>query len=122
MPAGAEFGLGRRSEREGSSTNWEISMTLQTQIDSLRHQFRSGDSSARESLHRLLQDYLVLIVRRAARAQNAGSRVAGGLRRLAGQARPAGALGHVQLVTYVDELCRRLCDELLLSPGVGSHV
>src|SRR5262245_39042495 len=97
-------------------------MALQTQIESLRRQFRSGDASAREALQRLLQAYLVLIVRRAARPQNAGSRVAGGLRRLAGQTRPAGELGHLQLLTYVDELCRRLCDELLQSPAVGSQI
>ena len=97
-------------------------MALQLQIDALRRQFRSGDNSAREALQRLLQAYLVLIVRRAARPQNADSRVAGGLRRLVGKPRPAGALEHVQLLTYVDELCRRLCDELLQSSAVGSHV
>src|SRR5262245_37748752 len=97
-------------------------MTLQTQIDALRRQFHSGDKSAREGLQRLLQAYLVLIVRRVTRPENSGSRVAGGLRRLAGQTRPAGELGHVQLLTYVEELCRRLCDELLQSPAAGSQL
>jgi hypothetical protein len=97
-------------------------MPLQDQIDSLRRQFQLGDESAREALQRLLQSYLLLVVRRAVQPQNAGSRVAGGLRRLAGQTRPAGALEHLQLLTFADELCRRLCDELLQSPGVGGHV
>ncbi len=97
-------------------------MPLRQQIDRLRQQFRAGDETARETLQRLLQTYLMLVIRRAVRPQNAGSRVAGGLRRLAGQTRPAGALGHLQLLTYADELCRRLCDELLQAPVSGGHV
>jgi hypothetical protein len=97
-------------------------MPLREQIDSLRRQFQLGDESAREALQRLLQTYLMLVVRRAVRPQNAGSRVSGGLRRLAGQTRPAGTLDHLQLLTYADELCRRLCDELLQAPAVGGHV
>jgi hypothetical protein len=97
-------------------------MPLRDQIDSLRRQFRLGDESAREALQRLLQSYLMLVVRRAVRPQNAGSRVSGGLRRLAGQTRPARKLDHLQLLTYADELCRRLCDELLQVPAVGGPV
>jgi hypothetical protein len=97
-------------------------MPLRDQIDLLRRQFQSGDESARESLERLLQTYMMPVVRRAVRPRNAGSRVAGGLRRLAGKTRPAGALGHLQLLTYADELCRQLCDELLQSPVTSGHV
>ena len=92
-------------------------MPLQQQIDGLRLRFQSGDSSARDALQRLLYTYLILIVRRAARPGNTACLVAAGIRRLTGQ--PA---GNGSLSASVDELCRRLSDELLQAPAVGNPV
>ena len=95
-------------------------MPLQQQIDGLRRRYQSGDSSAREALQRLLYTYLILIVRRAARPGNSGSPTAAGIRRLSRQTGPGGATG--PLPTSVDELCRRLCDELLQGPVMGEQI
>jgi hypothetical protein len=97
-------------------------MPIQMQIDGLRRRFQSGDSSAREALQRLLYTYLILIVRRAARPGNSGSRTAAGIRRLSSQPGPEGAGGSGSASTSVDELCRRLCDELLHGPVMGEQI
>jgi hypothetical protein len=97
-------------------------MPLQQQIDGLRRRFQMGDSSAREALQRLLYTYLILIVRRAVRQGNSGSRTAAGIRRLAGQPGPGGAGGSGSASAPVDELCRRLCDELLQGPVMGEQI
>jgi hypothetical protein len=97
-------------------------MPLQQQIDGLRRRFQSGDNSAREALQRLLYSYLVLVVGRAARAGNSGSRIAAGIRRLSMQPGPQGVDGNGLLSTSVDELCRRLCDELLQAPALGEQI
>lgn len=97
-------------------------MSLQFQIDVLRRQYRSGDTSARDTLLRLLQTYLLLMIRRAARPQNADSRIAGVIRRVAGQ-RPASDAGRdSQSLPSADVFCRRLCDELLQAPGENVQV
>ncbi len=93
-------------------------MNLQLQIDGLRRRYHSGDESAREALQNLLRAYMVLIVRRAARAQNAGSRAARGIRRLAGETSPTGPDHPGQGLPSADEVCRQLCDELLQGPAV----
>jgi Arc/MetJ-type ribon-helix-helix transcriptional regulator len=97
-------------------------MNLQHQIDSLRRRYQSGDDSAREALQRLLQAYLYLIVRRAARPQNAASRVAGGIRRLTGTANPDRVVGRGKSLPSADEVCRQLCDELLQTPAAQEDV
>jgi hypothetical protein len=89
-------------------------MSLQQQIEGLRRRFQAGDHSAREALQQLLHTYLRVIVRRAARPENSDSRVADGIRRLAGAGGP--------LFDSVDELCRRLCDELLQAPVMAEQV
>jgi hypothetical protein len=97
-------------------------MPLQQQIDDLRRRFQSGDSSARDALQRLVYQSLIQIVRRAAQPENAGSRVAGGIRRLSGQPAAAGTGGNGPPSAFVDELCRRLCDELLQAQVMGEQV
>ena len=97
-------------------------MPLQKQIDGLRRRFQSGDISARDALQRLLYSYLVVIVRRAARPGNADSRIATGIRRLSRQPGREGADGSGSLSAPVDELCRRLCDELLQAPVLGVQI
>ena len=97
-------------------------MPLQQQIDGLRRRFQSGDSSAREALQRLLYTYLLLVVHRAARAGNPGSRIAAGIRRLSMQPGPEGVEGNGLRSSSVDELCRRLCDELLQAPVLGEQI
>jgi len=97
-------------------------MPLQQQIDGLRRRFQSGDSSAREALQRLLYTYLLLVVRRAARAGNPGSRIATGIRRLSMPPGSQGVEGNGLLSASVDELCRRLCDELLQAPALGEQI
>jgi len=97
-------------------------MPLQMQIDGLRQRFQSGDASAREALHRLLYSYLVVIVRRAARLGNSDSRASAGIRRLSRQPGQEGDDGSGSLSTSVDEVCRRLCDELLQAPVLGVQV
>jgi hypothetical protein len=91
-------------------------MTLQHQIDALRRQFQSGDELAREALQSLLLVYLLPVIRRAARTENAGSRVAIGIRRLAGRTGSTGAYADSSL--SADDVCRNLCDELLKAPAV----
>src|SRR5262245_37868340 len=95
-------------------------MPLQQQIDGLRRRFQSGDSSAREALQRLLYSYVILVVRRAARSGNPGSRIAAGIRRLSLQ--PGREGRHGLQTTSIDELCRRLCDELLQAPVLGEQL
>jgi hypothetical protein len=97
-------------------------MPLQQQIDGLRRRFQSGDGSARDALQRLLYSYLVLIMRRAARPGNSESRIVAGIRRLSGQPACQGFDGSGSLSTTVDELCRRLCDELLQAPVPGVQI
>ena len=97
-------------------------MSLQFQIDVLRRQFRSGDITARDTLLRLLQGYLLLMIRRAARPQNADSRVTVALRRVAGLTPADGAKSGAQALPPADDLCRRLCDELLQAPGENVQV
>src|SRR5262245_38909707 len=97
-------------------------MPIQMQIDGLRQRFQSGDSTAREALQRLLYAYLVVIVRRAARTGNAESRVAAGIRRLMTQPAPEAAAENGSLSASIDELCRRLCDELLQAPVLGVQI
>lgn len=92
---------------------------FQHQIDSLRQRFQSGDASAREALFALLQTYLLLVIRRAARPENAHSPAAVGIRRLAGRARPTGDAGATARVS-ADDLCHRLCDEVLHAPAIGA--
>jgi hypothetical protein len=97
-------------------------MPLQQQIDGLRRRFQSGDSSARDALQRLLYSYLILVVRRASRAGNSGSRIAAGIRRLSMQPGPQGADENGSIATSADELCRRMCDELLKAPVLGEQI
>lgn len=97
-------------------------MSLQFQIDVLRRQYRSGDTTARDTLLSLLKTYLLLMIRRAARPQNANSRVTGALRRAAGLSPAAGATSDAQALPPADVLCRRLCDELLQAPGENVQV
>jgi hypothetical protein len=92
-------------------------MPLQQQIDGLRRRFQSGDSSARDALQMLLYTYLNVVVRRAARPDNAEGRVAAGIRRLAAQ-----TSRNETFSLTVEELCRRLCDELLLAPVLGDQI
>lgn len=94
-------------------------MNLQHQIDTLRRRYQSGDESARESLQNLLRAALLLIVRRAARSQNAGSRVARGIRRLTGETSAIGSGGSGEDMRSADEVCRKLCDELLQGRSVN---
>ena len=91
-------------------------MNLQHQIESLRRRYQSGDDSAREALQNLLRAALLMIVRRAARPQNAGSRIARGIRRLAGETSPTGLGDRGEAFPSADEVCRQLCDELLQRP------
>ena len=97
-------------------------MTFQWQIESLRRRFWSGDNSARDDLHRLLHPRLILIVRRAWRCPNAESPVARGIRRLGGKTRQAGERGSSQVLLAADELCRRLCEELLQTPAGSAEI
>src|SRR5260221_13582070 len=97
-------------------------MPLKQQIDGMRRRYQAGDSSAREALQRLLYSYLILIARRAARPGNWGSRTATGIRRLSRQPGPGAAGATGPLPTSVDELCRRLCDELLQGPVMGEQI
>ena len=97
-------------------------MSLQQRIDGLRRRFQSGDSTAREALQALLYSSLIPIVRRAARPGNSESRVADGIRRLSRQSGPAGAGLSDSLATSVEELCRRLCDELLQATVVSDQI
>jgi hypothetical protein len=92
---------------------------FQHQIDSLRRRFQSGDASAREALFALLQTYLLLVIRRAARPENSHSPAAAGIRRLAQGARQTGDGGAVARIS-ADDLCRRLCDEVLHAPAIGA--
>jgi Arc/MetJ-type ribon-helix-helix transcriptional regulator len=97
-------------------------MKIQHQIESLRRRYQSGDDSARESLQRLLQAYLYLIVRRAARTKNTASRVARGIQRLTGESRPVDLGSRGPSFPSADEVCRQLCDKLLQTPAVKEDV
>jgi len=97
-------------------------MSLQQKIDGLRRRFQSGDSTAREALQGLLYSYLIPIVRRATQPGNSGTRIADGIRRLARPSGPTGAGRSDTLATSVEELCRRLCDELLQAPVVTDQI
>src|SRR4051812_39196515 len=87
-------------------------MPLQQQIEVLRRRFLSGDELARGTMQRLLQTYLLRVVRRARRPHNARSRAAKGLRRLA-QRSSAETRGLRYRLKTDDEICRRLCEDLL---------
>ncbi len=89
-------------------------MNFHHEIATLRRRYQAGDESARDALQHWLQAYLLLIVRRAARPQNARSRVARSLRRFAGE---NGQHGHLRRLPCTDDLCRKLCDELLQRAG-----
>lgn len=91
-------------------------MNVHYEIAALRRRYQAGDESARDALQHWLQAYLLLIVRRAARPQNAKSRVSRGIRRFAGEEHQPGRL---RRLPNADDLCRRLCDDLLQTP-VGS--
>jgi hypothetical protein len=90
---------------------------FQHQIDSLRRRFQSGDASAREALFALLQTYLLLVIRRAARPENGHSPAAAGIRRLAQRARQA---RDPAARVSADDLCRTLCDEVLHAPAIAA--
>jgi|SRR6516225_7390756 hypothetical protein len=92
---------------------------FQHQIDGLRRRFQSGDASAREALFALLQTYLLLVIRRAARPENARSPAADGIRRLAQRARQSRGEDLSGRVS-ADELCRTLCDEVLNAPAIAA--
>jgi hypothetical protein len=92
---------------------------FQHQIDALRRRFQSGDASAREALFALLQTYLLLVIRRAARPENAHSAAAVGIRRLAQRARQ-NADGNAADRVSADDLCRTLCDEVLHAPAIAA--
>ncbi|SRR5258708_39207554 len=92
---------------------------FQHQIDSLRGRFQSGDASAREALFALLQTYLLLVIRRAARPEYARSPAAVGIRRLAQRARQNGDRDAAAQVS-ADDLCRTLCDEVLQAPAIAA--
>jgi len=92
-------------------------MNVHYEIAALRRRYQAGDESARDALQHWLQTYLLLIVRRAARPQNAKSRASRGIRRLAGEERQPGRLRRLPSAA---DLCRRLCDELLQTPIVES--
>ena len=69
---------------------------FQHQIDNLRRRYQAGDASAREALFALLQTYVLLVIRRAARPENAKSAAAAGIRRLARKTRQANDTGAVE--------------------------
>jgi hypothetical protein len=92
---------------------------FQHQIDGLRRRFQSGDASAREALFALLQTYLLLVIRRAARPENVHSPASVGIRRLAQRTRLAGGGDSADRVS-ADELCRTLCDEVLNAPAIAA--
>jgi hypothetical protein len=92
---------------------------FQHQIDNLRRRYQGGDASAREALFALLQTYLLLVIRRAARPENAQSAAAAGIRRLAQRTRQANDAGAAPQVS-ADDLCRTLCDEVLHAPAIAA--
>jgi len=89
-------------------------MTLRNQISQLQRRFWSGDISARDALQQLLQAYVALVVRRVSRQSVPDSPVAQGIRRLLRQ-RNDNPRHSVDLPS-ADDICRRLCDELLQLP------
>jgi hypothetical protein len=94
-------------------------MSLQTRICLLQRRFWSGDISARDALQRLLQAYVALVVRRVSRRPATGSPVALGIWRLL---RQRNDLSRQRIESSAaDEICRRLCDELLKPPTARQH-
>jgi hypothetical protein len=93
-------------------------MNLQNQIESLRRRYQMGDDTAREALQNLLRAALLMIVRRAVRSQN--SRVARGIRRLTGEISRTRSDELGDGLPSADEVCRKLCDELLQGPSVNN--
>jgi hypothetical protein len=93
-------------------------MNLQQQIAHLRRRYEAGDDSARSALQQILRAYVLLIVRRAARPQNAASRTARGLRRFTGETGHEAPHNRGEGLAAADELCQKLSDELLRGASV----
>ncbi|MFN0055860.1 MAG: hypothetical protein ACKV0T_27260 [Planctomycetales bacterium] len=94
-------------------------MALMKQIGILRRRFLSGDAAARDALQNLLRTYLVFILRRAARNPDSESGVTRGIRRLSSASPSSERSGSLP---RADDLCRKLCDELLRLPALGTEV
>lgn len=88
-------------------------MNLRHDLEILRRRFWNGDRSARDSLQHLLDRYVTIVVRRALADRSLDSPIARAARRIAAQRRPTRG-ERLDVKTTADELCRQLCDKLLL--------
>lgn len=86
-------------------------MSLEIQIDLLKHRFLSGDLTAQETMLRLLKPYVTRLMRRASRQPATDSLLAWRLKRLLERSRAPLRYPAESLV--VDEVCRTLCNDLL---------
>lgn len=90
-------------------------MNLRHELEILRRRFWNGDRAARDSLHHLLERYVAVFVRRALADRTADSPIARDARRIAAERRTSPDAGdRFDVKRTADELCRRLCDRLLL--------
>ena len=94
-------------------------MSPQSRIALLQERFWSGDASARAALEHLLKEYLALVFRRLARRSASDSPISLGIQRWTQGQNDRTA--HPADLPNADEVCRRVCDELLESPTFANR-